>query len=89
MITPHRGRNKPASQKAANRAHAQLRASAERANAQLKAWHILRKLRCCPWRAGHLAKATTSFKPTKLPDEKGSICSRETPFSVILAARPA
>jgi hypothetical protein len=27
------------------------------ANAQLKTWHILRKLRCCPWRAGQLAKA--------------------------------
>ena len=29
----------------------------ERANAQLKAWKILAKLRCCPWRAGKLAKA--------------------------------
>jgi hypothetical protein len=57
VITPYRGRNKPASQKSANRAHAQLRAPGERANAQLKTWHILRKLRCCPWRAGHLAKA--------------------------------
>jgi len=55
--TPYRGRNKPTSQKAANRAHAQLRAPGERANAQLKAWRILRKLRCCPWRAGQLAKA--------------------------------
>jgi hypothetical protein len=55
--TPYRGRNKPASQKAANRAHAQLRAPSERANAQLKAWRILRKLRSCPWRAGQLAKA--------------------------------
>jgi len=54
---PYRGRNKPASQKAANRAHAQLRSPAERANAQLKTWQILRKLRCCPWRAGQLAKA--------------------------------
>ena len=57
VLTPYRGRNKPASQKAANRAHAQLRAPGERANAQLKTWHILRKLRCCPWRAGQLAKA--------------------------------
>jgi hypothetical protein len=24
---------------------------------QLKTWYILRKLRCCPWRAGQLAKA--------------------------------
>jgi hypothetical protein len=28
-----------------------------RANAQLKTWKILTKLRCCPHRAGHLAKA--------------------------------
>jgi len=55
--TPYRGRNKPASQKDANRAHAQLRSPGERANAQLKTWHILRKLSCCPWRAGQLAKA--------------------------------
>jgi hypothetical protein len=55
--TPCRGRNKPASQKEANRAHARLRAPGERANAQLKSWRILRKLRCCPWCAGQLAKA--------------------------------
>ena len=55
--TPYRGRNKPASQKDANRAHAQLRAPGERSNAQLKSWRILRKLRCCPWRAGQIAKA--------------------------------
>jgi hypothetical protein len=54
---PYRGRNKPESQKAANRAHAKLRSPGERANAQLKSWHILRKLRCCPWRAGQLGKA--------------------------------
>ena len=54
---PYKGKNKPESQKEANRAHARLRGPGERANAQLKAWHILRKLRCCPWRAGQLAKA--------------------------------
>jgi len=54
---PYRGRGKPASQKDANRAHAQLRSPGERANAQLKTWRILRKLRCCPWKAGQLAKA--------------------------------
>jgi hypothetical protein len=57
VLTPYRGRNKPVSQKDANRAHAQLRSPGERANAQLKNWHILRKLRCCPWKAGQLAKA--------------------------------
>ena len=55
--TPYKGRNKPASQKAANRAHATLRGPGERANAQLKTWRILRKLRCCLWKAGQLAKA--------------------------------
>jgi len=55
--TPYKGKNKPASQKDANRDHARLRAPGERANAQLKSWRILRKLRCCPWRAGQLAKA--------------------------------
>jgi Helix-turn-helix of DDE superfamily endonuclease/DDE superfamily endonuclease len=51
------GRGKPESQKEANRAHARLRGPGERANAQLKNWRVLRKLRCCPWRAGKLAKA--------------------------------
>lgn len=57
VITPYKGRNKPESQKEANRAHARLRGPGERANAQLKTWRILRKLRCCPRRAGQLAKA--------------------------------
>jgi DDE superfamily endonuclease len=55
--TPYKGRNKPPAQKGANRAHAKLRGPGERANAQLKTWRILRKLRCCPWKAGQLAKA--------------------------------
>jgi hypothetical protein len=55
--TPCKGRNKSASQTAANRAHAKLRGPGERANAQLKTWRILRKLRCCPWKAGQLAMA--------------------------------
>ena len=54
---PYRGRGKPESQKEANRAHAKLRAPGERANAQLKVWKILTPLRCCPWRAGQIAKA--------------------------------
>jgi hypothetical protein len=54
---PYKGRNKPGSQKEANRAHARLRGPGERANAQLKTWRILRKLRCCPRYAGKLAKA--------------------------------
>jgi hypothetical protein len=57
VITPYKGRNKPESQKDANRAHARLRGPGERANAQLKTWRVLRKLHCCPRRAGRLAKA--------------------------------
>jgi hypothetical protein len=57
VITPYKGRNKPESQKDANRAHARLRGPGERANAQLKSWRILRKLRCSPSKAGHLVKA--------------------------------
>ena len=52
---PYHGKGKPESQKEANRAHAKLRAPGERANAQLQAWRIRRKLRCCPWRARQLA----------------------------------
>lgn len=55
--TPYKGKDKPESQKIANRSHARLRGPGERANAQLKTWKILTKLRCCPHRAGHLAKA--------------------------------
>jgi hypothetical protein len=34
-----------------------LRGPGERANAQLKYWRILHKLRCSPHRAGRLTKA--------------------------------
>ena len=55
---PYKGKNKPESQKAGQPAPTRNSASpGERANAQLKTWRILRKLRCCPWRAGQLAKA--------------------------------
>ena len=54
---PYKGRNKPESQRQANKAHARLRAPGERANTQLKSWRILRTIRCCPWRAGQVAKA--------------------------------
>jgi hypothetical protein len=38
---PYKGKNKPESQKQANKAHAKLRSPGERANAQLKTWKIL------------------------------------------------
>ena len=70
-------RNKPASQKTANRAHAQLLSPGERANAQLKTWHILRKLRCCPWRAGQLAKAIHVLQTREIEDEKVQCTGRK------------
>jgi hypothetical protein len=39
---PHKGKNKPNSQKQASKAHAKLRAPSERANAQLKSWVRIR-----------------------------------------------
>ncbi|SNS23349.1 DDE superfamily endonuclease [Actinomadura mexicana] len=57
VIPPYKGKNKPESQKQANRAHAKLRGPGERANAQLESWRILHKLRCSPSKAGHLVKA--------------------------------
>lgn len=57
VLVPYKGRNKPQSQKMANSAHAKLRGPGERANAVLKNWRILRKLRCCPLRAGQFIKA--------------------------------
>ena len=44
-------------QKAVNSTHARQRGPGERANAQLKNWKILRKIRCCPRRATDLVKA--------------------------------
>src|SRR5713101_6356150 len=58
---PYKGKNKPESQKEANKAHAKLRSPGERANAQLKTWKILSKLRCCPWRAGQLSQDVTQL----------------------------
>ena len=45
---PYKGKNKPESQKAADRADAKLRSPGERADAQLKTRRILCKLRSCP-----------------------------------------
>jgi hypothetical protein len=44
-------------QREVNSAHARQRGPGERANAQLKAWRTLRKIRCCLRRATDLVKA--------------------------------
>jgi len=46
----------------------------ERAHAQLKSWGLLRKLRCCPRRAGPGQKPATSYRTPRSPkDEKGTL----------------
>ncbi|SDH54450.1 transposase family protein [Pseudonocardia oroxyli] len=44
-------------QRDVNTAHARQRGPGERANAQLKTWRVLRKIRCCPRRVTDLVKA--------------------------------
>ena len=57
MITTYTGKNKPESQRDASRAHARLSGPGERANAQLKYWRFLHKVRVSPRRVGRLANA--------------------------------
>ena len=57
VLTPYTGTTTPESPKDATRAHARLRGPGERANAQLKYWRILHKVRISPRRIGRLAKA--------------------------------
>jgi hypothetical protein len=78
--SPYQGKNKLASQKDANRAHAQLRSPGERARAQLKTWHIPHKLNCYPRQAGQLTKAIQSFRPARSQDEKGSLDDLRAPI---------
>ncbi|WP_432536348.1 transposase family protein [Kineococcus arenarius] len=50
-----------ANQRAVNRAHAALRAPGERANAQLKSWRVLRKIRSSPTTATGLVAAVQTL----------------------------
>lgn len=70
MATPYKGHDKPLSQKAANRSHARLCRPWERANARLKGWRILRKLRCCPHKAGQHARRSPSCRTTSSPTDE-------------------
>ena len=60
-LEPDTNRYRPLSraQKEVNAAHARQRGPGERANAQLKSWKVLRKIRSCPGRATALVKAVT------------------------------
>jgi hypothetical protein len=48
-------------QKQVNAAHARQRGPGERANAQLKSWTVLRKIRSCPRRATQLVDAVQTL----------------------------
>lgn len=58
-------------QKAVNRAHARVRARGERANATLKTWKILVKLRCCPRRATAIVQAILVLHHIEKPTYQG------------------
>ncbi len=58
-------------QKAVNRAHARIRARGERANATLKTWKILIKLRCCPRRATAIVQAILVLHHIEKPTYRG------------------
>ncbi len=63
QLDPDTGRYRRLSrnQKQVNAAHARQRGPGERANAQLKSWVILRRIRSCPSRATALIKAVQTL----------------------------
>ena len=62
---PYRGRNKPESQKEANRAHARLRAPGERANARLKPGVSSASSAAAPGAPGNSPRQSTPWKFTQ------------------------
>ena len=58
-------------QKAVNRGHARIRARGERANATLKTWKTLTKLRCCPRRATAIVQAILVLHHVENPTYRG------------------
>ena len=58
-------------QKKVNRAHARVRAIGERANATLKTWRVLTKLRCCPRRATAIVQAILALHHVENPAYPG------------------
>jgi hypothetical protein len=68
----HRHRPKlSAWQKKVNRAHARIRAIGERANATLKTWKVLNRLRCSPHRATAIVQATLVLHHVENPTYRG------------------
>ena len=63
--TRHRKLNR--GQKTANKGHARIRARGERANATLKTWKILTKLRCSPHRTTAITQAILTLNNIENP----------------------
>lgn len=65
LLVPYKtwnGRELSSAKRACNRAHAALRGLGERGFAILKTWRILRRLHCCPWRAGPIVAAILTLE---------------------------
>ena len=58
-------------QKKVNRAHARIRSIGERANATLKTWKVLTKLRCSPHRATPIVQAILVLHHVENPTYRG------------------
>ena len=58
-------------QKKVNRAHARIRAIGERANATLKTWKVLTRLRCSPHRAASIVQAILALHHVENPTYRG------------------
>jgi hypothetical protein len=69
VTVPYRGRWHRLSEgkQAVNRAHAKIRAVGEQANALIKTWRLLRKLRCSPSRTTALVRAVLSLHLATTP----------------------
>ncbi|HZU78013.1 MAG TPA: transposase family protein [Dehalococcoidia bacterium] len=66
VTVPYRDRwhGLPEGKRAVNRSHAKIRAVGEQANAVIKTWRLLRKLRCSPSRTTALVQAVLSLHVT-------------------------
>ena len=77
VITPYRGRNKPASQKDANRAHAMLALPVSEPTPSSRPGGSCANSAAAPGGPGNSPKPSTSSRPARSQDEKGSVKWRD------------
>ncbi len=70
VFTPYKGRDKPESQKQANRSHARLRGPGERTNAQLKSGGSSAGSAAAPARPATSSRPSPSYRTTKPPKDE-------------------